>query len=76
LQKEKGPLYETLLPFEREMVLGTGYKEPIALLEDMMAQLYPIEVVLRLLALISLTNQVPILPKVTNIGLQIFVTCT
>jgi hypothetical protein len=33
------------------------------LLEDMMAQLYPIEVVLRLLALISLTNQVPILTK-------------
>lgn len=58
LQKEKGPLYELLLPFEREIVLGTGYKEPLTLLEDMMAQLYPIEIVLRLLALVSLANQV------------------
>ena len=47
-----------LLPIERDIVLGTGYKEPLTLLEDLMAQLYPIEIVLRLLALISLANQV------------------
>jgi hypothetical protein len=47
-----------LLPVEREIVLGTGYKEPLTLLEDLMAQLYPIEIVLRLLTLISLANQV------------------
>jgi len=51
-------LYEMLLPVEREIVLGTGYKEPLTLLEDLMAQLYPIEIVLRLLALVSLANQV------------------
>ena len=47
-----------LLPVEREIILGTGYKEPLSLLEDLMAQLYPVEIVLRLLCLISLANQV------------------
>ena len=47
-----------LLPIEREIVLGTSYKEPLMLLEELMAQLYSIEIVLRLLALISLANQV------------------
>ena len=63
-----------LLPVERDVVLGTGYKEPLALIEDLMAQLYPIEVVLRLLCLISLANQVwnqlKNLPKLSTIQKQ------
>ena len=46
------------MPFERDIILGTGYKEPLTLIEDMMAQLYDIEIILRLLALVSLANQV------------------
>ena len=60
-----------LLPVEREIVLGTGYKEPLTLLEDLMAQLYPIEIVLRLLALISLANQVR-----SNSGVAFLLQCS
>lgn len=53
-----GPLYEMLLSIEMELVLGTGYKDAIVLLEDLMAQSFNIEITLRLLCLISITNQV------------------
>jgi len=54
----QGPLCEILLSVERDVVLGTGYKDALILLEDLMAQSYDIEITLRLLCLVSLANQV------------------
>ncbi len=49
-------MYEQLLPIENALLSANAYKEALSFAEDSMAKLYPMELVLRLLALISLTQ--------------------
>lgn len=53
IQKEKGPYYEEILPLEHLVVKGQGYKDAMAFAEQAMSRLYPPEVVLRFLCLLS-----------------------
>ena len=53
IQKEKGHYYEDLLPLEAGLLKSGGYKEAVAFAEQAMARLYPIEIVLRFMCLIS-----------------------
>ena len=55
IQKEKGPLYEKLQPVETGLLLNTAgcYKEAVAVVEDIICQKYPIQIVLRLWCLTS-----------------------
>lgn len=56
IQSEKGPIYEYTLPLEHGLVTGSVYKETLVYLEEAMAQIQPITVVLRLLCLLSFCN--------------------
>jgi hypothetical protein len=56
IQTSKGNIYEQLLPIEAALLSSNAYKEAVNFAEDAMAKLYPMEVVLRLLSLISLTQ--------------------
>ena len=56
IQSEKGPLYEYTLPLEHGLVAGSVYKETLVYLEEAMAQMKPMTVILRLLCLLSFCN--------------------
>ena len=56
IQKLKGPVYEKVVPIELGLLQGSGYKDAILQLEDLIAQKFPIECVLRLLCLTSHCN--------------------
>ena len=56
IQKLKGPVYEKVVPIELGLLQGNGYKDAILQLEDLIAQKYPAECILRLLCLTSHCN--------------------
>ena len=53
IQKEKGHYYEEFLHLEAELLKSNGYKDAVVFIEQAMARLYPIEITLRFLCLIS-----------------------
>ena len=56
IQKRKGDMYEKIVPVELGLLLGSGYKDAIAQLEDCIAQKFPMDCVLRLMCLTSHCN--------------------
>ena len=57
IQREMGHYYEDLLPLENGLLRSSsGYKDALAFVDQAMARLYPAEIILRILCLMSVSS--------------------